>query len=244
MYGYCTSVTCRHRAILDYFGQDLKKADCGACDVCLGNLACLENSLTTAQKILSCVARLNERFGAAYTTSVLIGSAEKRILANGHDKVSTYGLLSDYSNRVVRDWVEQLVSQGYVHKDGEFNVLKLTPSGRDVLKGRGEPRLLKPAEKPAKVSKVARDSWEDVDKGLFEELRKVRRRIAERKGVPAFVVFGDAALRDMARRRPGSEQAFLLVRGIGETKCAQYADEFLKVIKSYALANSLALDRF
>ena len=74
MYGYCTGVTCRHRAILDYFGQDLKKGNCAACDVCLGNLACIENSLATAQKILSCVAGLNERLGAAYTTSVLIGS--------------------------------------------------------------------------------------------------------------------------------------------------------------------------
>ena len=244
MYGFCTGVTCRHRAILDYFGQDLKKDNCAACDVCLGGLACLEDSLATAQKILSCVVRLNERFGAAYTTSVLIGSKEQRILASGHNKLSTHGLLSDYSKRVVRDWVEQLVGQGYARKEGEFNVLKLTPSGHDVLKGKGRPRLLKPAEKPAKVSKVARDSWEDVDKGLFEELRKLRRRIAERKKVPAFMVFGDVALRDMARKRPGSDQSFLLVRGVGEAKCAQYADEFLKVIRSYSQTNSLALDQF
>ena len=168
MYGFCTGVTCRHRAILDYFGQVLKKENCAACDVCLGNLACSE----------------------------------------------------------------------------KFNALKLAPSGRDVLKGTGQPRLLKPAGKPAKVSKVARDPWENVNKGLFEELRKLRRLIADRKKVPAFVVFGDAALRDMARRRPGSDQSFLLVRGVGEAKCAQYADEFLKVIKSYSLANSLALDQF
>jgi ATP-dependent DNA helicase RecQ len=244
MYGYCTGVTCRHRAILDYFGQDLKKEDCAACDVCLGSLACMEDSLATAQKILSCVVRLNERFGADYTTSVLTGSEEQRILASRHNKLSTYGLLSDYSKRVVRDWVEQLVGQGYARKEGEFNVLKLTPSGRDILKGMGQPRLLKPAEKPAKTSRVAQVSWENVDQGLFEELRRLRRRIAERKKVPAFVVFGDAALRDMARLRPGSDQSFLLVRGVGEAKCAQYADEFLKVIKSYSLANSLALDQF
>jgi ATP-dependent DNA helicase RecQ len=244
MYGYCTGVTCRHRAILNYFGQDLKEENCAACDVCLGNLACMEDSLATAQKILSCVVRLNERFGADYTTSVLIGSEEQRILASRHNKLSTYGLLSDYSKRVVRDWVEQLVGQGYARKEGEFNVLKLTPSGRGILKGMGQPRLLKPAEKPVKVSRAAHDSWENVDKGLFEELRKLRRRIADRREVPAYIVFGDAALRDMARRRPGSDRSFLLVRGVGEVKCAQYASEFLKVIKSYCKANSLALDQF
>jgi ATP-dependent DNA helicase RecQ len=244
LYGYCTGVTCRHKALLNYFGQDLGHDNCGACDVCLGNLACLEDSLVTAQKILSCVVRLNERFGADYTTSVLIGSEEQRILASGHNKLSTYGLLSDYSKRVVRDWVEQLVGQGYARKEGEYNLLKLTPAGREILRGRGEPRLLKPAEKPAKVAKVAADSWEDVDKGLFEELRKLRRRIADRKNVPAYIVFGDAALRDMARIRPSSDQAFFLVRGVGEAKCAQYADEFLKVIKDYSRANSLALDQF
>jgi ATP-dependent DNA helicase RecQ len=244
MYGYCTGVTCRHRAILSYFGQDLKKENCAACDVCLGNLACMEDSLVTAQKILSCVVRLNERFGADYTTSVLIGSEEHRILTSGHDKLSTYGLLSDYSKRVVRDWVEQLVAQGYARKEGEYNVLKLTASGRGILKGTGQPRLLKPAEKPAKVAKVAAESWEGVDKGLYEELRQLRRRIAERKNVPAYIVFGDAALRDMARMRPASDQSFLLVRGVGEAKCAQYADEFLKVIKDYCRANSLKTDQF
>lgn len=244
MYGYCTGVTCRHRAILNYFGQDLKKENCAACDVCLGNLACIEDSLATAQKILSCVVRLNERFGADYTTSVLIGSEEQRILASGHNQLSTHGLLSDYSKRIVRDWVEQLVAQGYARKEGEYNLLKLTPSGRGILRGTGQPRLLKPAEKPAKVAKVAAASWQGVDQGLFEELRALRRRIADRKRVPAYIVFGDAALRDMARVRPGSDQSFLLVRGVGEAKCAQYADEFLKVIKDYCRANSLKTDQF
>jgi ATP-dependent DNA helicase RecQ len=244
MYSFCTGVTCRHKAILGYFGQDTNKENCGACDVCLGNLACLDDSLVTAQKILSCIVRLNERFGADYTTMVLIGSAEQRIMAGGHNKLSTYGLLDKYSKRVVRDWVEQLVGQGYARKEGEYNLLKLTPTGRAILKGQGQPRLLKPAEKPAKVAKVAAESWEGVDKGLYEELRKLRRRIADRKSVPAYIVFGDAALRDMARMRPASDQSFLLVRGVGEAKCAQYADEFLKVIRDYCQANSLKTDQF
>ena len=249
MYSYCTGITCRHKAILNYFGQGLEGDNCGACDVCLGELETMEDALEPAQKIISCVLRLSERFGADYTASVLTGSREQRILDNRHDALSTYGLLGDQTKRVVRDWIEQLVGQDVLAKTGEFNVLTLTPKGTRVLRGRETPHLLKPPQKkPEKakkrrLSKAAEDSWQDVDEGLFEELRELRRQLADKKRVPAYVVFGDRVLRDMARRRPATPQAFLQVHGVGEKKAEQYGDLFLTVIRRYCQAGSLKTDR-
>jgi ATP-dependent DNA helicase RecQ len=242
MYSYCTGGLCRHKAILRYFGQDLDKANCQACDVCLGELSHVDDALVTGQKILSCVIRLDERFGGNYTALVLTGSQDKRIMENGHDALSTYGLLSDHSKNTVHNWIEQLVGQDYIRKAGEYNVLTVTLKGREVLRGEETPRLLKPARKPAKVSKVVADSWEGVDQGLFEALRNLRRGLASKKGVPAYVVFGDAALRDMARRRPSTETAFLEVRGVGEKKNEQYGETMLAAIKTYCTANALETD--
>ena len=238
MYDYCTGVTCRHRAILNYFGQDLDESNCGACDVCLGELDCVEDSLVIGQKVLSCVIRLGERFGGDYTSSVLTGSREKRILENGHDALSAYGILSEFTKRVVRDWVEQLASQGCIRKTDEYSVLKVTEKGWRVLRGEETPRLLRPAKKRAVAPKAAKDSWEGVDEGLFEVLRKLRRRIADRKKVPAYIVFGDATLREMARQEPSTPEEFPQVHGVGEKKKEQYGAVFLAAIKKYCLGNS------
>jgi len=234
MYGYCTGVTCRHRALLAHFGQELEARDCQACDVCLGSLDCIENPLPTAQMILSCVLRLGERFGGDYTSLVLTGSKEERILANCHDRLSTHGLLSGFSKKVVRDWIEQLAAQGYIDKVGEYNVLKVTESGRQLLKGEATPKLLKPTERKARKAEAAVIGWHGVDEGLFEELRKLRRRLAEEKHVPAYVVFSDATLRDMARLKPVTTEDFLEVNGVGEKKCEQYAPVFLQAISQYS----------
>ena len=244
IFNFCTGVTCRHQSILNYFGQNLDKANCGACDVCLGDLDLMEDSLVAAQKIISCILRLDEQFGADYTALVLIGSRDQRILGNGHDALSTYGLLSDYRKRITRDWIEQLVAQGYIQKSGDFNVLEVTTTGRSVLQGLETPRLLQPAKRPARVSKVAKDSWEGVDKDLFEALRKLRWKTAKRMSMPAYIVFGDAALRDMARRRPASPEEFLQVSGVGQQKSKEYGAAFLAAIKEYCLANSVEIARF
>jgi ATP-dependent DNA helicase RecQ len=242
MYRFCTGAACRHKTILQYFGQSIDKDNCQACDVCLGELDSVEDALIIAQKILSCVLRQGQRFGGAYTASVLTGSNEKRILENGHDKLSTYGLLSEHPKTVVQDWVEQLVGQGYLVKTGEYNVLEITEKGRAVLKGSVTPRLLKPAVKPAKLSKIAADSWEGVDKGLFETLRILRSQIASEKQLPAYIVFSDGALRDMARRRPSTLDGFLQVKGVGLQKIKTYGPTFLETIEHYCQTHSLKTD--
>lgn len=234
MYNFCTGVTCRHQAIVGYFGQTLDKPGCDACDVCLGDVSLVPDRLVIAQKIISNVLRLRESFGGDYNALVLTGSAEERIVNNGHDALSTYGLLKNYTKRIVRDWIEQLAAQGYLRKVGEFNVLAATEKGWAVLKGKETPRLLKPAEKAApKVAKIARDSWEGVDETLFEKLRNLRRTLAAERGVPAYVIFTDTALRDMARRRPATPEAFLAVNGVGQRKCAQFGDLFIRAIREY-----------
>jgi ATP-dependent DNA helicase RecQ len=190
------------------------------------------------QKILSCVARLKERFGAQYTTAVLKGSKTERVRQNGHAGLSTYGILADNTEREIRDWTEQLAAQGYLQKRGEYNVLKLTPKGWRLLRGEETPQLLKPARRSARAAerrraRVDRESWEGVDRELFDRLRILRRELARAKSVPAYVVLSDASLRDMARHRPTTRDEFLTLYGIGERKCEEYGEVFLPFIADY-----------
>ncbi len=237
MAGYCRGTTCRHRQLVRYFGQDLEALDCGACDVCLGELEAVKDSREPSRKILSCVLRLKERFGPDYTAQVLAGSTEQRILANGHQSLSTYGLLGHVPKQTIRDWIEQLCAQGFLAKRGEYGVLGVTPKGWTVLKGSEIPRLLKPAA-PSKrrESKAIRAGWDGVDRALFEDLRALRKRIAAERGLPAYMVFGDETLRDMARRKPRDRRAFLAVKGVGETKAALYGQRFLALIGNSSAA--------
>ncbi len=237
MYNYCTGVTCRHRVLMAYFGETIEKTHCGACDLCLGNADMVKDALVIAQKILSCVVRLGDVAGPSYTTLILTGSREARVLEKGHDKLSTWGLLQEHDAKNIRNWIEQLASQGYLRKAGEYNILEVTTKGRLLLRGEETPRLLKPAEGPrarSRESAASAKSWSGVDKALFEALRALRREIAQESGIPAFAIFGDAALRDMARRKPANKKEFLQVSGVGEKKCADYAARFLPVIQQYA----------
>jgi ATP-dependent DNA helicase RecQ len=242
LFSFCTGATCRHEAILQYFGQTLNKDNCQACDICLGQLDLIDNAREIAQKILSCVLRLEQRYGAGYTAQVLTGSRDKRILECRHDELSTYGLLADQDKRVVHDWIEQLVGQGYLAKSGEYDTLAITALGVEGLKGHKVPRLLKPTRRPTRQAKVTQDSWDGVDRGLFEALREQRSLIAAKKRVPAYVVFGDAALRDMARLRPSTEDHFLEVKGVGQKKAKQYGKRVLETIIDYCTKNNITMD--
>jgi ATP-dependent DNA helicase RecQ len=244
MEDFCVSVTCRHQQLVEYFGQPYANESCSACDVCLQELDLVPEALVASQKILSCVVRVQQKYGADYIASVLTGSKEMRILENGHDKLSTYGLMQDMSKKGVRSWIEQLLGQGYLARVGEFQVVALTPTGREVLKGETTPRLLRPMEKKStrKTSGAEVNAWEGVDRGLFEELRTLRREQAEAKGIASFMIFSDASLRDMARRRPGSVANFHHVSGVGDKKSADYGEQFVGKIREYCLANSLEFD--
>ena len=243
MENYCTGLTCRHRALVNYFGQDLDVESCGACDVCLGDLDLVPNALVIGQKILSSVIRQEQRFGGEYTTLVLKGSKDQRVLQNRHDRLSTYGLLSDVDQKTIRGWIEQLVSQSFLEKTGEFNVLQVTPRGRQLLRGEATPKLLRPKEKSkTRREEIPTDSWEGVDRELFDSLRVLRREQADLRGVPAYIVFGDATLREMARRRPSTVEGFRGIKGVGEKKAADYGDVFVERIVSHCREHQLPMD--
>jgi ATP-dependent DNA helicase RecQ len=244
MENFCTSVVCRHRALVEHFGQSYEKDNCQACDVCLNQQEVLPGALVVSQKILSCVLRVNENFGGDYVAQVLTGSQDQRILASGHDQLSTYGLLKEFPKKTVREWIEQLCGQEFLAKDGgEYPVLKVTPAGREALRGQRTPRLLQPAAGKSKEPAAPRKSFkEGMDEGLFEALRLLRRRLAEERGVPPFVVFGDVTLQDLARRRPTMLEGFRKVHGVGAQKAEQYGTVFTGEIARYCQEHDLAAD--
>ena len=242
IYAYATSITCRHASLIEHFGQSWTHGPCNACDVCLGKLEIVEDALVIGQKILSCVLRVRERYGADYVSLVLTGSREQRIVAAEHDQLSTWGILSDFRRQDVRQWIEQLVNQGFLIKDGEYHVLRVTETGRQLLAGIVTPTLLQPAKQQEKPSRVALDSWEGVDQGLFDALRQLRREEATRRAVPAYIVFSDAALRDMARQRPSTIERFLDVHGVGQQKSADFGELFVDCIVAYCRQHGVSMN--
>jgi len=239
---YATGVGCRHRHLATYFGDTYPPADCGACDVCLGELEEVPEPVPVARKILSCVARVGQRFGVMHVTSVLRGQGGEQVLARGHDRLSTFGLLRDEPVAAVRGYIEQLVGLGLLQlTDDAYPVLSMTPQGVALLKDEAAHAGLTLARQRTPVKGAARsrsrieaESWDHVDRGLFDRLRALRLDLARARGVPPYVIFHDATLREMARLRPTSKAALLGVKGVGARKAAELGDAFLILIASHA----------
>ena len=202
--------------------------------MCLGDIETVKDALVIGQKILSSVIRQGQRFGGEYTSLVLKGSKDQRVLNNGHDSLSTWGLLEEYSQRAIRDWIEQLVSQSFLKKVGEYNILEVSDEGRRLLKGDVHPQLLAPsAKKTRKAARgVAADSWENVDRDLFNVLRELRYNLAAQRQVPPYIIFSDATLRLFARERPSTLEDMRAIKGVGDKKLKDYGEQFLKVIET------------
>jgi ATP-dependent DNA helicase RecQ len=237
---YASSVGCRHSRLVSYFGESYGKTDCGACDYCLEELESVADPVVLARKILSCVARVGQRFGAAYVTNVLRGSDVEQVAARRHDTLSTFGLLKDMSVPEVRGYIEQLTGQNLLRQtDTEFPVLELTPTGVALLKdpnaqadlALARQRRLTKERMPRRMRGVEAESWQDVDRDLFERLREVRLEIARSRGVPPYVIFHDTTLRDMARVKPTTLEALRSVYGVGERKAADLGETFLAEIR-------------
>ncbi|MCS5616827.1 MAG: RQC domain-containing protein, partial [Pirellulales bacterium] len=229
---YAQAARCRHAALSEYFGQDYPGRSCEACDVCLGETESLPDATVTAQKILSCVARVEQRFGVRHICEVLRGAKTDSVLRNGHDRLSTYGLLAQLDQRAAENLVHQLLDQELlVRTPGDRPVVRLNERSWEVLKGQREVVLLEPQTgSRTRKTKVEADDWEDVDRDLFERLRRWRRRIAEARGKPAWTILDDKALRTISRERPASLDALLRCKGIGEKRLADFGAAILELV--------------
>ncbi len=238
---YANGMRCRHRSLVEYFGEAYARDGCAACDWCLKELDPVADSTVVARKILSCVARVKQGWGIGHVTDVLVGRATEKVVACGHDRLSTFALLKDEPAAAVRGYVEQLLGEGLLVRDGDpYPVLRLTPSGTALLKGAGACELYREVQ-PPKPSKSARGGrresgvagWADVDQDLFAALRDLRLRLARARGVPPYVIFHDTTLRDMVQRRPQTLDDLHGIYGVGAKKAADFGDAFLDAIRTF-----------
>ena len=232
MVEYCELTGCRRAYLLRYFGEEWEEANCGGCDVCLTDTGEFDATVI-AQKILSAVIRTGERFGIAHVAAVLRGSRAKKVIDAGHDKLSVYGVAPDFSRDEIRSISRQLIDVGLlVQADGEYRTLAVTAAGREFLRSRATLRLTRKKER-------ANTGSLEYDRGLFELLRDVRRALAKERGVPPYVVFGDASLVQMAYFAPQSRESFARITGVGATKLEEYGEVFVKHIREYAEEHGL-----
>jgi ATP-dependent DNA helicase RecQ len=234
MASFCEAQTCRRRVLLNYFDEALEK-NCGNCDICLNPPETID-ATEDARKALSCVYRVNQRFGVGYVVDVLRGAKIKRIQDFRHDQLSTYGLGAHLSRDEWHNIFRQLIHQGYIEKDiANYSVLKLTEKSRPLLRGEAKIKLAKMREKPAKKKSTKKKQKKlltnlSYDEALFESLRQVRKQLADAGGVPPFVVFSDASLIEMAAFKPTTSDAFLAINGVGQHKLEKYGDPFMQAI--------------
>jgi ATP-dependent DNA helicase RecQ len=236
---YASGTRCRHRALVEYFGQGYETDGCGACDWCLKELEPAADSTVVAQKILSCVARVKQTWGVGHVVDVLVGRATDKVTAARHHELSTFGLLKDEPAAALRGFIEQLIGAGLLLRDGDpYPVLRLTADGASLLRGAGTCTLYR--ERIPKRSKKRRTDFASVgqagapfDEALFDRLREIRLRIARERGVPPYVIFHDTTLRDMAVRRPKTIEDLHHVYGVGARKAADFGDEFLDAIRTF-----------
>ncbi len=228
---YAQAARCRHAALSEYFGQPYGTEPCGACDVCLGETESLPDGTVTAQKIISCVARVGERFGVRHVCEVLRGAKTEGIQRHGHDRLSTFGLLATLDQRAAENLTHQLLDQGLLARSGgDRPVVMLNERSWEVLRGSRAVVLLEPRVGRAKAAKADVDDWKGVDRDLFERLRKWRRRVADGRGKPAWTIFDDKSLRAIAREKPSSPAALLRVKGIGEKRLADFGAAILDLV--------------
>jgi ATP-dependent DNA helicase RecQ len=189
------------------------------------------------------VARVEQRFGVGHVVDVLTGAKTETIRSFRHDRLSTYGLLAHYRKKPLTSMVYQLVDQGLLDRTaGDRPLLKLNAASWEIMRGERTVRMVQPKRDALARTRFDKESWDGVDRGLFDSLRELRRAIAAERGVPPYLVFGDASLRDMARLRPGSNDALLNVHGVGQRKLKDLGPRFLQHIASYCAEHKLSLD--
>ena len=237
MLDFCTLTTCRRKYLLEYLGEEWPGTNCGSCDVCLSPRESYD-ATESAQMLLSAVVRTGQRFGAAHVINVLRGSKSKPVEKWGHHELPLFGIGKQRSESEFRDIVPDLVNRGLLARaDGEYPTLSVPPKGREFLRNRESLTLTRAIRKavPPSVSagKTEAAEGDRHDLRLYEELAALRMRYAEERRVPAYVIFGNRSLQEMAQRAPMTREEFLRISGVGEAKLREFGDTFIDCIANY-----------
>lgn len=235
---YCTGAECLRSYILRYFGESCP-SECGNCSFCCSDEP-YEDITVDSQKIMSCIIRSGQRYGAKMICDILRGGTGDRLTAAGLDTLSTYGIMKEVSEKRIRSITDRLIMQEYIEKTGgEYPILRVKPSAAAVLKGneRVTARLPKEEEPKRRKTAAVQSAVFNADPGLLAELKSLRTYIAAAQGVPAYVVFADSALLDMCEKLPKTDSEFLNISGVGAVKLERYGAEFMKAIANYIEAN-------
>ena len=230
---YCTTHKCLRKFILEYFG-DKGPERCEKCSNCLSNH---ENTDITvdAQKIMSCVARTGQRYGKKAICDVLRGSKNERLISAGLSRQSTYGIMADCPEKRLRDIIDHLCENGYMTAQGdEYPILKLAPKSCGVLTGQETLRMMLEIPQKKKAAAVKDALLPSADEKLLAALKDLRKSLAMRQSIPAYVVFTDATLVDMCRLKPKTQEEFMEVSGVGQAKSQRYGEVFLAVIAEFS----------
>jgi len=236
MLGFAELTTCRRQSLLKYFGDDLKEP-CGNCDTCITPVETWDASVA-AQKALSTVHRTGQLFGVTYLTDVLLGKENERVINNGHNQLSVFGIGNELNAKQWRNLFRQLIARNLLNVDVQgHGSLLLTESCRAVLKGETRLHLRKQMlQNKSKTRKVQHKNITNNE--LWETLRATRKKLSEELGVPPFVIFHDSTLMDMIDRMPQTHDQFANVSGVGATKLENYADDFLAVLRDFDSDNN------
>jgi ATP-dependent DNA helicase RecQ len=234
---YADSSACRRAELLRYFGEDFPGDYCGGCDNCLLPRATFDGT-QAALKFLSCVFRVLQKSGFGvglnHIVEVLTGAETDKIQRWRHQTLSTYGIGGEHTRSEWQAIGRELIRLGFLRQAAEkFSILELTPEGRAVLRDRRKIVLTKPVTAPAAPERRARAGEIACDEALFEQLRRLRKRLADERNVAAYIVFSDVSLRQMARNYPTSQEEFMRVSGVSERKLAEYGVPFLNEIAAY-----------
>ena len=242
---YSRGAVCRHRVLVEHFGQPFEPENCQACDMCLGEVEVEPESQNIARKILSCVARVKESFGVGQVVAILHGDDNEKITRYGHQNLTTYGLLKGSTPIQIRDWTHQLISMGLLEQtEADYPILKLNASSWEVMRNERRVQIRQTAaRKSSRKSRTEEDSWEGVDRELCEELRKWRRETADARGWPPFAIFSDDTLREIARVRPSTLDNLRTVYGIGDVKRDAFGDDILRIVVPYCKEKGVSVNQ-
>lgn len=241
MISYCNTGSCLRRFILLYFGENPDWDKCHNCSCCSGEMTVFDCTVE-AQKIVSCIYRMGQRFGAGKICDVLTGSREDFIFQRGFDKLSTYGIMSDYSANDIKEIISLLSAEGYLRVVGDtYMIIQLTPASRALLKGEVRILMNKPPKSEPSIRKSRKMPKTDrkYDPDLFRELRSMRLQLAREETVPPFHIFTDKTLIEMASKFPQDKEEMMNISGVGESKMENYGSDFLDVINGYIEENNI-----